>query len=550
MRENTMSSKQIKTIIVDDENRIRRGIEKLVLSCGEEWTVVAAFGDGQELLDAYHAKPIEFDILITDIRMPIIDGLTLIKEMKKLTSFCPMVISGFDDFSYLQTAMREGALDYLIKPIDREEFRSQLNILKEKILTNRRNLENLEIMKKQSLELTYTKQIKKLNEITIGNEVDISIVDWSKDFLDGSYTLMYITIDQVLSHSRSMEKDEWKTWVLAHENIFNEMLNEYSQKYWKWKGEGAAFWILFCNLNVNADHFKNEVYEFANSLKNNVKKYTLFSNTIAISHVFFDITLLPTVTKDVLELMQYRLIYGENQILQQDMEDPLIHEKSETKHANELQQLIHRILQSLERMNEAELIENVTLFAEELQKVRVPSEIKLFVQSLSIQMINYLIKYTPRLSNDLFDIQDTSRLLKNIGNFEELNVEIKEWVMDVFNKLMIVNEEKVLNQVEVARSWIIENMKESITIEKIAKQVYMNPTYFCEYFKNQTGETVHDFVTSTRINKARELLLTTNLKVYEISEQVGYADTKYFSKLFKRYYGELPSKYKEKVKTK
>lgn len=550
MRERTMRSKQIRAIIVDDENRIRRGIERLVLSCGEEWNVAATFGDGQELLDAYQKEPIDFDILITDIRMPIMDGLTLIKEMKKITSFSPMVISGFDDFSYLREALREGAFDYLIKPINRKEFKIQLESLKEKIMIHRHNQEELEIMKKQSSELTYMKQVKKLNEITNGFEVDVSIMDWTNDFPSGTYTLMYITIDQILSHSRSMEKNEWNTWILAHENIFHEMLNEYSQKYWKWKGEGASFWILICNPNDNSADFKNEVYNFAISLKNNVKKYTLFSNTIAISHIFMDLTFLPTVTKDVLALMQYRLIYGEDQILQQDMEEQLILGKSETKHATELQQAIRKIIQSLERMNEEELIKNVTFFANELQTLRVPSEIKLFVQSLSIQMINYLIKCTPRLSHDLLDIQDTSRLLKNTGNFAEFAEEIREWVMGVFNKLKIVNEEKVLNQVEVARAWIIENMKESITIERIARQVYMNPTYFCEYFKNQTGETVHEFVTSTRINKARELLLTTNLKVYEVSEQVGYADTKYFSKLFKKYYGQLPSKYKESVKAK
>ncbi|KGR75701.1 response regulator transcription factor [Ureibacillus sinduriensis] len=545
-----MSSKKIRAIIVDDENRIRRGIERLVLSCGEEWDVVATFGDGQELLDAYQEEPFDFDILITDIRMPIMDGLTLIKEMKKFTSFSPMVISGFDDFSYLRAALREGAYDYLIKPIDREEFKVQLESIKEKIMINRHNQEELETMKKQSSELTYMKELKKLNEITSGFEIDVSIMDWTNDFPSGNYTLMYIRIDQVLSHSRAMEKNEWNTWMLAHENIFDEMLNEFSEKYWRWKGEGASFWILINNSNDNSENFKKEVYEFAVALKNNVKRYTLFSNTIAISHVFTDLAFLPTVTKDILALMQYRLIYGEDQILQQEMEEQLILGKSETKHATELQQSIHKIIQSLERMNEEELIKNVTFFASELQTLRVPSEIKLFVQSLSIQMINYLIKCTPRLSQDLLDIQDTSRLLKNIGNFAELNEEIKAWVMGVFHKLKIVSEDKVLNQVEVARAWIVENMKESITIERIARQVYMNPTYFCEYFKNQTGETVHEFVTSTRINKARELLLTTNLKVYEVSEQVGYADTKYFSKLFKKYYGQLPSKYKESVKAK
>jgi two-component system response regulator YesN len=89
----------------------------------------------------------------------------------------------------------------------------------------------------------------------------------------------------------------------------------------------------------------------------------------------------------------------------------------------------------------------------------------------------------------------------------------------------------------------------NITIEKIAREIPMNPTYFCEYFKSQTGVTILDYVTKTRLEKAKELLVTSDLKIYDIAEQVGYADTKYFSKLFKKYYGEVPSKFKEKVKT-
>jgi two-component system response regulator YesN len=544
-----MNATQIKTIIVDDESRIRRGIERLVLSCGEEWNIVGTFGDGQEVLDAYLSEPFEFDVLITDVKMPVMDGLTLIKEMKKLTSFSPMVISGFDDFSYLQTALREGALDYLIKPIDREEFKRQIGIIKEKVKSKWQHQQQLALMKDQASELNYTKQVEKLNEVTKGFEFDVSIMGWTEAFPKASYTLMYVTIDQALSYSKSMANDEWNTWMFANENIVYEMLCEFNGGFWKWRGEGASFWVLLCNSqNKSEDMFKNQVHEFASLLKQNVKSFTPFSNSIAISRVFSDLTLLQSYSKDVLSLMQYRLIFGDNQILQQDIEEQLILEKSEIENVNELQQLIQRIIQSFERMNEDELLKSVALFAEQLQSLRHPNEIELFVQSLSIQMINYLIKHTPRLSNDLLDIQDTSRMLKNTGNFTELQAEIETWVMTVFKKLVVVNEEKVVDQVEVAKKWIVENLKESITIEKIANQVFMNPTYFCEYFKSQTGETVLDFVTSTRLNKARELLLTTNFKIYEISEQVGYADTKYFSKLFKKYYGELPSKYKEKGK--
>src|SRR5262245_38134907 len=96
----------IKVLIVDDEARIRRGIERLVLSCGEAWEVVATASDGREALDYFEQTGGGVDLLITDVKMPEMDGLTLIKEAKKRFSFYPLLISGFDDFTYVQTALR------------------------------------------------------------------------------------------------------------------------------------------------------------------------------------------------------------------------------------------------------------------------------------------------------------------------------------------------------------------------------------------------------------------------------------------------------------
>jgi two-component system response regulator YesN len=111
-----------------------------------------------------------------------------------------------------------------------------------------------------------------------------------------------------------------------------------------------------------------------------------------------------------------------------------------------------------------------------------------------------------------------------------------------------MNQREVPDPVETAKKWILDNLGENITIDKIAKAIHMNPTYFCEYFKNQTGETILDYVTKTRIEKAKDLLISTELKIYDISQLVGYSDTKYFSKLFKKYFGDVPSKFKEKVR--
>lgn len=102
-----------------------------------------------------------------------------------------------------------------------------------------------------------------------------------------------------------------------------------------------------------------------------------------------------------------------------------------------------------------------------------------------------------------------------------------------------------LSPVEKAKEWIQSHIEESVTIQMVADHVHMNPTYFCELFKLQTGETVHDYLTRKRMEAASKLVLTSDHKLAEIAQMVGYKDVKYFSRQFKKHYGILPSKYKE-----
>nr|WP_249316549.1 AraC family transcriptional regulator [Bacillus sp. FJAT-50079] len=97
-----------------------------------------------------------------------------------------------------------------------------------------------------------------------------------------------------------------------------------------------------------------------------------------------------------------------------------------------------------------------------------------------------------------------------------------------------------------AKAWINNNLSENITIKKLADHVYLNPTYFCEYFKAQTGDTVLNYVTKKRLHEAKELLEKTDLKIYDVATRVGYQDTKYFSRLFKQWTNQSPSQYREK----
>src|SRR5690606_22121909 len=131
------SLKSITMIIVDDEARIRRGIERLVTSCGEQFIVRATFANGKEALSYLHDISGDIDLIITDVKMPEMDGVSFIQEAKKHYEFSPLFISGYDEFEYLRSALREGAVDYLLKPINREQFRTRMLEIYEMIINNR-----------------------------------------------------------------------------------------------------------------------------------------------------------------------------------------------------------------------------------------------------------------------------------------------------------------------------------------------------------------------------------------------------------------------------
>lgn len=117
---------RIKIIIVDDEPKILKRIVRMVEAQGEIWDIIGAFSDGIEAIEKIEQKKLIFDLLLTDVQMPEISGLQLINRLKEKFSFESIIISGFDDFVYLQTALEEGVSNYLLKPIHRDQLKDVL----------------------------------------------------------------------------------------------------------------------------------------------------------------------------------------------------------------------------------------------------------------------------------------------------------------------------------------------------------------------------------------------------------------------------------------
>lgn len=541
--------RKIKTIIVDDESRLRRGVERLVLSISQDWEVIGSYASGKECFEAFQENNFSFDLLITDVKMPGMDGLTLIKKLKEQTSFQSIVISGFDDFQFLQTAIREGASDYLIKPIDREEFKIQLEKIKEKVIAQWTDFQYREEIETKASQLTYVKQIQALSEVFTEYDTDLSLLEWTKGFPLGKYRLLYGSIDNLSSKSKAFQAEDWSTWAYAIENICAEMQHKLESSViqaWRWKGEALSFWILLnSTLPKDERSFEEMSSLFADKLRLNIGKYTPFTISIAISQCFEDLTLLTTIKDELRTYIQFRLLYGGNQIFSNEV----IEKRKGNRQINgikEIQNHLDRIIIYFESNNSTKLKSELTSFLDRVQSFDSPEKIEESLHLLGIQIIHSMIK-NAHGKDDFPLMKEVFGLTNKNESFTELRYSVYEWFKKVLHIQKKISDTKNLDPVDIARQWIITHLDQNITIQKIANHVYMNPTYFCEYFKNQTGETVLDFVTRIRMEKAKELLQTTTFKIYDIAVKVGYNDTKYFSKLFKKQYGDTPSKYKEKI---
>ncbi|GAA0308966.1 YesN/AraC family two-component response regulator [Gracilibacillus halotolerans] len=265
-----------------------------------------------------------------------------------------------------------------------------------------------------------------------------------------------------------------------------------------------------------------------------------------MSNTFKDLSSLSSVSENLLQLLQFRLVYGGNKLFTLQLMEKWMSQSLHTDKLEKIQRDIDQFIIALNSMNRPLIRKLLRRFFKNLQVLPSPKEILLSLQSFCIRILNDVIMQNRFRFND--EVIEEGFLLSNMNmatTFSELENKVNEWVQLITEELNSIQKANGFNRIEIAKRWILENLEKQITVEKIAQQVYLNPTYLCEVFKTETGETILDFVTKARISKAKYLLENSNLKIYEVAQKVGYSDTKYFSKLFKRHHGILPSTIKE-----
>lgn len=516
-------------IVVDDETWICKLIRKIVDWEKIGFNIVANAGDGLTALKLIEEhKP---DLVVTDIRMPGLDGLGLIKTVReKKIDVEFVIISGYSDFEYARNALIYDAFAYTLKPLDKDEFEKILYSVKDRITEKHRIKNKLESSDTVMLEGELRKIIDNINRDISQKTLNDR---FNTNFMEGPF---YTVIFKQDFFTKERYDDAYQHFLYDTKKKYADNFQEIV--YFSGKTKDQTVFII--NLKDETQDVNNVMKDIIRSFdeKDFSKNFTL---TISIGSRVSSINETGVSYESAANAMKARVILGVGRVISAKEEAGRI---VDTKGIIDI-----RAKKKLSALLDVFDTENA--FAE-IKTIFSDAEKKSAVNLLSYHIASY------EIIDMLFEIMqkkgvqhksgisrqqaamfvDGCRSVKEIENYIALL--IKEF-QDSYLGERHDNGEKLITEI---KRFISENYMININLDDIAKLVCLSPTYVSEIFKRKTGENFSEYLIDYRIEIAKDMLKDIRYKVVDVSQMVGYTDSKYFSRLFKKKVGVNPTDYR------
>ena len=508
-----------RVIIVDDEPVIRRGLRETI-----EWDalgleVAGEAADGAEALKLI--REIRPEILITDIRMPEMDGIELIREVKKLDQNVKItILSGYSDYDYLKAAIRLGVDNYLLKPIDNDE-----------LIQNLKNAVD-EIEKEAAISLQIRQGTVLLRSNTLRRLVTGHI---SAEELKEKAEFLHIPLDAeaylcaVCSMSRQIPAD-------IREPFFRDVIAEKSG------GEQMAFMdgdgnlaLLMIFHEVPAD--RNEIQREMETLTEKAMREREIPLIIGAGRTAEGSGQIRASYESAKEALEYGAFLKNGGVIWYD-------EVPETPQAEQIP----------DRIDYDRVKEHIRHGEEEKLKDYLKEELNAMTAEAgaSHHRIRNLIMHIAVRTTDCFrTIYGSMNAFREPADFDFARLftlcsyeEMRNWLFRLCDELFASNRAllgRSTSIVGLAVDYIMEHYREGVTLRQVAADCHVNTSYLGQIFRKETGSAFTDYVNALRIQEASRLLSDPTLKVYEIAEQVGFTDYHYFLKIFRKVTGKSPT---------
>nr|WP_312290508.1 response regulator [Clostridium chromiireducens] len=531
-------------MIVDDEEEIRLGIIKKIDWESNGFIVVGDAENGQDALEK--AEKLQPDVIMTDIKMPFMDGLELGKKLVELMPSTKIIVfSGCDDFEYAHKAIKINVVEYVLKPINSIELTEVLVRLKEQLDREYNEKRNLETLYKY-----YVKSLPVIREQFLVGAIEGKINEgqWNEqaenlgiDFKYENFAVALIHADGKINIEESESNMSIQNELTLTPISIKKIIDENMDKYCKFVS------FLYSNMVVVIGNLQNkeDILLFIKGINEVCKIYKRIMNlTISsgIGYVYNNTSEIRYSYRSAQSALDYRFVLGTGKAIYIDDVEP---DNSIQLQFDEQEE--RAMLNAIKISSEDEIAITIENLFKKIEDLLLPfNQYRIYFMEIITSILKLVQTYNLDVEELFGKNFDCYSFLEGFNSINE----VREWFVQKAVKVNIYIKRERINSsmllIEKAKQYIKDNYSDyDVSVEKLCSELHVSPTYFSTIFKRETGMNFVNYLTTLRLEEAVKLLNTTDDKTYMISEKVGYPEANYFSYVFKKKFGVSPSKYRK-----
>lgn len=506
----------MRIVIVEDEIQTREGLSRLIERIDPQYRVVGNAANGQKGLELICDK--QPDIVITDIRMPQMDGLEMIESLSRLgVTSKYIVISAFSEFSYARRAMSFGVSEYLLKPISMIDLRqslekTEMQLQSERLRTNEQTLEQMITALVLRTVVENPESLSRIEEkyrLSPAEPLALVLFYLGDQYEERKNSIVHLSCPKI-----QVECEQTSTVYLPSKKSVLFVLSGLGQ----------------------ADDFSKWLWSLAQ-----IHSQMMWKDVDIYYAMCHGLVEVHSIAMELLKIMPWKIsLPGQKILCYPDvLQTPYVHCAYPINIENDLRVAI--CAQNTEKVQQ-----HFVKFEEYFSghQVYLPQEIKDSYTRFLWSAIN-VSKEVGHFSSEGTRYKQMIEGVLQAQNLGELNAVLFAIAESLSTKIAHDAAAQENLTVKRAKSLIHEFYGDGITLDEIAHKLGITPEYLSTQFRKETGDTFSNYIRDFRIKKSKELLLGTQLKLHQISAQIGYSDPKYFSQVFKKAVGQLPADYRK-----
>ncbi|PMC35642.1 hypothetical protein CJ195_17795 [Bacillus sp. UMB0899] len=510
-------------LIVDDEITTRHGLTKLIERNAPNWNVIEPSRNGYEAIEKI--KMLHPELVLTDIRMPKMDGIDLAKKIHhEYPDTKVVMLTGYKDLEYAQAAIRYGVLDFLLKPCPEKEL---LKVLDKTYMT---------IINEMKQREAYLVEKQLIEENTIRSLMlrlpydQTRLAEIKSDYLQKE--MLLFRVDTYFPDTMTYLPKDLSLLQFSITSLTEELMEKF---------ELSGF-LLPVLHNIYAIFLDPDlsISDFVQALRNKINEVLGITIKVHQAIMIEDLLQLPSYLENMIEIIS----------------DPKKMKRQDETNQNPNIEL-HALNKSKIRTVHDEMIGKMMLGQDDQVKSYVDNYIirmkRLPIEDAKIEGLILVLSFYEIIQKEFtVDYPEVSVSIQ-ISQLHPLNEidEIVNWTRKqeelFYNELNSWLKIKGENIVAKSIRYIEDNYMKSCTLKEVANFVHLSPNYFSNLFKKEKRESFINYVTKVRIDKAKILLSNTEMKVFEIAESIGYDDSNYFTTVFKRLTNKSPREYRKQI---